>query len=506
VTGYRPQDVNLSLDWWYSLIHPDDLPAHRIEVARHLLAGGSEMRLFRIRHKDGRWLWVESFGQVIKDELDPSRVIGALIDVTQRRQALNALRESEQRLRTLHELSGRLLAASELTPALEDVIDCAMASCGARFGLVQLFNPESHGLEIVAHRGVHQSVLDYFRYVRVDDDDSLILRTLQSGEQFMIEDVQLDAAFVRHRAIATEGGFRAVLSTPLKAHQGKVVIDMLFVGFADPYCVPEQDRQLLDLYARDAANFVSRLRFEQGLRNSERRKDEFLAMLAHELRSPLAPMTHALELMKRAAGDAQVSERMQATMERQLAQLTRLVDDLLDVSRITSQKLELRMEHLDLASVANDAAEACRPLIERRSQTLSMELPAEPICLRADPTRLKQVFCNLIINASKYTDPGGRIRVTAERAGSNVKMSVIDTGCGIPPELLPRIFDLFMQVDHSAERSGGGLGIGLSLVRRIVEMHHGTVAAQSEGLGRGSRFIVQLPTTDTLGAPAEHHR
>ena len=308
----------------------------------------------------------------------------------------------------------------------------------------------------------------------------------------MIEDVQLDPEFAPHRAVAEEAGYRAVISTPMKAHDGNLV-GLLSIHFRDPHSVSKQDRQLLEIFACHAADLVCRLRFEQALRNAERCKDEFLAMLAHELRSPLAPLTNALELMKRAPDNADVIERARNIMDRQVGQLGRLVDDLLDVSRIASQKLDLRVEMLDLVSVANRAAEVCHPLIERRSQTLSIELPDEPVHLRADPVRLTQVFCNLITNASKYTAEGGHIRLLAGRDDDHVTVSICDTGFGIAPELLPRVFDLFMQVDGRSERSGGGLGLGLPLVKRLVEMHGGTVTAHSEGIGRGSKFVVRLP-------------
>jgi len=289
-----------------------------------------------------------------------------------------------------------------------------------------------------------------------------------------------------------ESGWRALLINPLKSHDGPVV-GMLSMGFPEPYRVPEQDRQLLEIYARHGADFIARVRFEKALRDAERTKDDFLAMLAHELRNPLAPLTSALDIVKRTPDVPAMAGKACATMDRQLGQLTRLVDDLLDVSRIASNKLELLVQDLTLSEVASHAVEACQQIINRRKQTLTVDLPEQPVHLQGDPVRLSQVFCNLITNASKYTDIGGRIRVSAERIGDDISVSVIDTGCGIPPELLPRVFDLFMQVDSSSQRSGGGLGLGLSIVKRLVEMHGGTVSAQSEGLGRGSRFIVRLP-------------
>ncbi|GAB2586869.1 hypothetical protein GCM10027034_19000 [Ramlibacter solisilvae] len=502
VTGYRPEEVPLNLKWWYSLIHPDDLPRHQEKVERHLATGGSHTRTYRIRRNDEAWIWVEATAQVLRDASgNPMKVIGALVDITERKLATDAIHQSKQRFRTLHGLSGRLLAAQELTPALEDLLDCAMASCGAVYGLVQQLNPGMKTLEIVAHRGVEQAFLDQFRHVRADDS-TFTTKSLESGKQVMIVDVLSAAEAVPQQAAVAATGCRAFLATPLKTHDGHVV-GVLSIGFRDTYRVPEQDQQLLEIYARDGADFITRLRFEQALREAERNKDEFLAMLAHELRSPLAPLRTALELIRQAPGNLAMAEKACATMDRQLGQLKRLVDDLLDVSRIASQKLDLQLQDLDLAAVTHHAAEASQPMIDRRNQTLIIELPELPMRLHGDPARLAQVFWNLITNASKYSDVGSTIRVTAERDGNDIMVSVLDTGCGIPPEHLPRVFDLFMQIDQTSRRSGRGLGIGLSLVKRLVELHSGTVSAHSEGVGRGSRFVVRLPAT---GAPAGSER
>jgi PAS domain S-box-containing protein len=230
-----------------------------------------------------------------------------------------------------------------------------------------------------------------------------------------------------------------------------------------------------------------------GLREGDRRKDEFLAMLAHELRGPLAPLSNMLEIMKRAAGDSGILEQARGTMDRQLGHLVRLVDDLIDVSRITRDKIELRRERVELASIIHQAVEACRPLAETAKHEVTVTLPPQPIHLHADPVRLAQVFSNILNNACKYTEPGGKIWLTAERSASDVVVMVKDTGLGIPPDKLGSVFEMFTQVDRTLERSQGGLGIGLTLVKRLVEMHGGTVEAHSEGLGKGSELVLQLP-------------
>ncbi|HEV8199616.1 MAG TPA: CHASE3 domain-containing protein [Candidatus Polarisedimenticolia bacterium] len=229
------------------------------------------------------------------------------------------------------------------------------------------------------------------------------------------------------------------------------------------------------------------------LQVGDRRKNEFLAILAHELRGPLAPLRNSLEILKRSGGDREVIQISIGTMDRQLRHLVRLVDELIDISRITRDTIELRKDTVELAPVVQQSVEACRPIAESAHQSVSVHLPDEPIRLHADPVRLAQVFGNLLGNASKFTQPGGSIALEAEREGSDVIVKVRDTGIGIPRESLGRVFEMFTQLDQSLERSQGGLGIGLTLVKRLVELHDGSVEAHSEGRGRGSEFVVRLP-------------
>jgi len=243
---------------------------------------------------------------------------------------------------------------------------------------------------------------------------------------------------------------------------------------------------------------------EEALRETDRRKDEFLATLGHELRNPLNPIRNAVELLRlKGTSDPEV-RWSHDVIQRQAVHLARLIDDLLDVGRITQGKLELRRETIELDTFLGHAVESVRPLVEGLRQQLAVERPGEPILVHADPVRMAQVFSNLLDNASKYTAPAGRIDVGVERHGAEVVVSVRDDGAGILPEHLPHLFDLFYQVDRTLGRTQGGLGIGLTLVKRLVEMHGGTIEAFSEGPGRGSTFVVRLPTlpsTSTL-APA----
>lgn len=247
-------------------------------------------------------------------------------------------------------------------------------------------------------------------------------------------------------------------------------------------------------------NISERRRLEDNLRQlaadlseTNRRKDEFLATLAHELRNPLAPLRNGLQIMKLAGNLGQTLETARNMMERQLGQMVRLVDDLLDVSRITRGKVELKRERLDLRSIIQSAIETAQPWIESQKHQLTVTMPEQPVCIDADPTRLAQVFSNLLNNAAKYTSEGGAIDLEVSTLGDQVRVDVKDNGMGIPASMLPKVFDLFTQVDRTLERSQGGLGIGLTLVQRLVELHGGSVKASSEGYGKGSQFSVILP-------------
>jgi len=235
-----------------------------------------------------------------------------------------------------------------------------------------------------------------------------------------------------------------------------------------------------------------RTRAEQALQEADRNKNEFLAMLAHELRNPLAPILNALQLLRMKPSASQ-SQWAQEVIQRQLAALTRLVDDLLDVSRITRGKITLTRQPLTVATLITRAVETVEPLITERKHQLMLRIPPEVLRVDGDPTRLTQALGNVLGNAAKYTERGGRIDLICARRGTEVEIRVRDNGIGIPAELLPRIFDLFTQLDRRSDDSFGGLGIGLALVRRLVEMHGGSITASSNGEGAGSEFVIRLP-------------
>jgi PAS domain S-box-containing protein len=345
-------------------------------------------------------------------------------------------------------------------------------------GAVQLSdNLESiHGLA----PGTFTRTLEGFQALVHPDDRA---RVMQAIDQAVRDGTGYDATFRNVRDDGSVGWMTA---------KGRVVQDaagravrMIGIGMD----VTEAHRLAGELEARARA-----------LAQADRRKDEFLAMLAHELRNPLAPLTSALHLL-RASGTER--ERALEVAERQATQLGRLVDDLLDASRITQGKIAIRPEPTTLDDVVARAVETARPAMEARGQIFELAVTTEPVGLHADPARLAQVIANLLDNAAKYTPPGGSIWLTAERSGDEVVLRVRDTGAGLAPDLVPNVFDLFVQDDRSLARSRGGLGIGLTIVRRVVELHGGRVEAQSDGVGRGSEFIVHLPATSVAGPP-EH--
>jgi signal transduction histidine kinase len=396
----------------------------------------------------------------------------------------------------LHALSTRLLRAESLSSALNDVLENAILTVRADFGNIQLFNPQLGALEIVAQRGFRQDFLDYFRTVRVDEG-SACAQAMQSGERILIADVELDPAYEPHRKVAADAGYRGVQSTPLKNRDG-MVLGMLSTHFRTPQRLSERDERLLDLYARYAADLVERFRNEQALKDADRRKDEFLATLAHELRNPLAPLRTGLQVMKLARNDVKAVEQSRTMMERQVEQMVRLIDDLLDLSRISRGKITLQKTRTSLATAVRNAVETSRPLIEAAGHDLTLDVPDELIYVDADEIRLAQVFANLLNNAAKYTDRGGSIRLAVERQGSDAVVTVEDNGVGIPAHMLPKVFEMFTQVDQSLEKSQGGLGIGLSIVKQLVEMHGGSIEAASGGHGMGSTFTVRLPVVLSL--------
>jgi PAS domain S-box-containing protein len=409
--------------------------------------------------KDGRRIDISLTVSPVRNA--DGRIIGAskvARDITQQKRAEVQLRRSEAEARRLLELNRTTMAN----------LGEGMYTVDGQ-GLVTYVNPEAERLfgwtaaELIGRR-MH----DVTHYKHQDGSPFPIeecsgFRVLQEGQVLK----GFEDTFIRK-----DGSFFPVSysSSPLRDAEGKIV--GLVVVFED---------------------ITQRKEYEQALLDADRRKDEFLAMLAHELRNPLAPIRNSLNILRMNNRNDPTIEQVGEMMERQVNHMVRLVDDLLEVSRITRGKIELRKELVELAAVVRSSVETSRPLIDERRHQLALSLPAEMLTLEGDPVRLAQVFSNLLNNAAKYTDVGGQIWLTARCDGNNVVISVRDTGTGIPLEMLPRIFDMFMQIDSHTDRAQGGLGIGLTLVKSLVEMHGGKVSAYSAGVGQGSEFVVSLP-------------
>jgi signal transduction histidine kinase len=326
----------------------------------------------------------------------------------------------------------------------------------------------------------------------VADGQAALTAAREHAPALILTDVMMPRldGFGLLRELRADPRTRSVPIIMLSARAGEESrVEGMEAGVDDYLVKPFSARELL---ARVSGHLqIARLR-----READRRKDEFLATLAHELRNPLAPIRTAVQVLKAKGPPDPELMWGRDVIDRQVQQMARLLDDLLDISRVTRGKLELRKEPMTLAAVVASAIETSRPQVEAGGHELTVTLPDEPVHLDADPVRLAQVFLNLLNNAAKYTEKGGRIRLTAKRVGQEVVVSVTDTGIGIAPEHLPRLFDMFSQVASAMERSQGGLGIGLSLVKGLVEMHGGSITARSDGPGKGSEFMVRLPAAD----------
>ncbi len=434
----------------------------------------------------------------------------------------------QQRLLFLGQASAILASSLDYATTLARVAELAVPYL-ADFCIVDLVTPEG---EIRRATSTHadprkNALLNRLQeeYIPLLDSPQPAARVLRTGRSELVE--RVDETWLRnaaldeaHLEIMRDLGPHSYLVVPLEARGHK--LGVITLGTCDAgHTYTQEDLGLAEDLARRAAAAIDNARLFHEVEEAGRRKDEFLAMLAHELRNPLAAISSAAySLEQGGAADPHRSSRLQSIISRQTHHLSRLVDDLLDVSRITQGRVDLRMGRVNLAQAIAGAVETTRPLIESRQQVLSLELPEGEIPLRADPTRLEQVLSNLLNNAAKYTDPGGRIwldaTVTDEaptppvepqpttEAGMPVRSTprrgvairVRDTGVGIPTELQARIFDLFTQSSRSLDRAQGGLGIGLSLVKALVEKHGGTISVSSEGHGAGSEFTVHLPLDD----------
>ena len=432
-------------------VHPDDLPGVKRAIDQTLETGAEYRHEFRFLRPDGQMIWLHARGGVRRDAHGtPTHLVGINFDITERKQAEQKLRESEERFRLLAENVDQVFWFLELEP--ERVIYVSPA-------FEQLWGaPANHLYENprLWVESIHR------------EDRSNVERAFEN--------------WVAGKAETYDVEFRIFLP---KDGEVRWINDRgIVIGFRDgrPYKL-----------SGIATDITERKRVEKERREADRRKDEFIATLAHELRNPLAPIRNVVSLLQLQESPDPNVRRARDVISRQIDHLTRLIDDLLDVSRITSDKLELRKERVNLAEVVNVAVESSHPLIDQHHHKLSILLPGQPIYLHADKVRLAQVIMNLLSNAAKYTPEGGRIKLSAEHHGAEVAVRVEDNGIGIAPDQLAQIFDMFYQANRSYEQLHGGLGIGLTLARRLVEMHGGRVEAHSAGSNQGSEFVIRLP-------------
>jgi PAS domain S-box-containing protein len=471
--------------------HPDELPEimEQLKLGKHI----EHFETKRLR-KDGSRVDVSLTISPVKGA--DGKIIGAskiARDITARKQA-------EQTARFLADASAAFTELTNYESTLQKVASlavpffadwCAVDLQEADGSLRRLAVTHADPAKVQL---VHE--LDR-RYPRRLSERHGVMEVLRTGKPEWASEISEPllrdfAENQEHLLLIRELRLKSYICVPLKS-RAKVLGTLTFVTAESGRIYDTNHVRAARDLADRAVVAIENASLLAALRESDRRKDEFLAMLAHELRNPLAPIRNAVQILRVKGPAVPELQWARDVIDRQVQQMTRLVDDLLDVSRITRGKIELRQEQVELATVVSSAVEASRPLIEKWGHELTVAIPAEPVRLEADVTRLSQVLSNLLNNAAKYTDQGGHIWLTAERQSDQVLIRVRDTGIGIPTEMLSRIFEMFKQVDRSLERSEGGLGIGLTLVQRLVEMHGGTVEAHSPGLGEGSEFVLRLP-------------
>jgi PAS domain S-box-containing protein len=448
--------------------------------------------------KDGRRIDVSLTVSPIRDS--SGQIVGAskiARDITAHKQAQQALVTLKDELATqladlrrLHELSTRLSSTLNLQTILEETLHTAAAIDDADMALLSLCDDDGKCLKLGASLGFSPKFLADID--RVPFGTGACGKCYSEQRRVIVEDIDLDPDFEPDREAARKAGYRAVHSTPMISRTGKM-IGVLSTHSRYPRRPSDRATHLIDLCARQAVEFIENARLYAEVQEADRSKDEFLAVLAHELRNPLAPIRNSLHILRLSGELTPAGERVQEVMERQVDHLVRLVDDLLEISRISQGKIELRKESVELASVILSAVETSRPLIEEARHQLAISIPPQPLMLDADAVRVAQIVANLLNNAAKYTDTGGQIWLTAQQEQGQVAISVRDTGIGISPEKLPHVFDMFAQIHPAGRRASGGLGIGLTLVKRLAELHGGRVEAKSAGPDEGSEFTVRLP-------------
>ena len=474
IHGVTPETFKPTYRAWAGLVFPEDLRVVE-DALQHAFQSKERyyQSNYRFHHPNGETRWVESLGETIyNDEGKPIRLIGTARDCTEQIQAREQIAHDRRRL----ELA---LEAGEL-----GFWDWNISTGEVQFG-GQWANMLGYDLhEIEPHVRAWQNLVH-------PDDMPAVRIAIEKHMQGLAPVYESE-----HRLRAKDGHWIWVLD------RGRV---LEWDSHGNP-------SRAIGIHA----NITAQREIRDRLREADRRKDEFLATLAHELRNPLAPIRTGLAIMKRNPNSPAATQAREI-MERQLTHMVRLIDDLLDVSRITLGRLQLKKEDIDIRAIVEMAVEASKPAIDAGHHTLNCSLPAEEILITADPTRLSQAISNLLTNAAKYTPDGGQISLTVNVHSTGLDIQVRDNGLGIPEEMQAKVFDLFGQINRTLDRSQGGLGIGLALVRNLVAMHGGTVSVSSPGIGQGSSFTISLPsslikhsptipTATAAALPCQHHR
>ncbi|MDI1437006.1 hybrid sensor histidine kinase/response regulator [Polyangium sorediatum] len=509
---WLPPDARVTIDTFYERIHPDDRARTRQAIETSIDKGTPYDTDYRTVDPDtGAIKWIRALGgTAYGPDGAAKRFDGVTVDATARKHHEDRLarlleREREQ-ARLLEQVADAALtihASASLDSVLRVITEEARRIIGAHQSVTTLINANDGSL-LVSATSLSSKYEAFRTYDVVPTGKGIYRLVSQTNRPMRLTQAEL-VSHPAWRNFSGEAGrhppLRGWLAAPFIGRNGK---NLGFIQLSDKYDgeFTEQDEAILIQLAHIASVAIQNARLYDELRDQDRRKDEFLATLAHELRNPLAPIRTGLSLLQMARDEAQ-GQRIRAMMERQVGHMVRMVDDLLDVSRITRGKVELRKERVELGAVLESALETSRPLIEAAGHAFSVSLPTEPLWLSADPTRLAQVLANLLNNAAKYTPAGGRIRLVAVQEDAHMVVRVEDTGVGIPAEMRTKVFDMFTQVGRSIDRAQGGLGIGLTLVRRLVELHGGTVEATSEGPSRGSIFTVRLPLGVAEETPAK---
>ena len=460
--------------------------------------------------KDGKETPIDDTAAPIRDA--NGKLLGAVMvfdDVTLRRRAEAALHEETRILELLNESGPAIAAQLNLQTLAQNVTDAATKLSGAMFGMFCYSATDLHS-ECFSRHTPASAPREAFAALGFSRNAPLFSATFGGKRVVRISDLVQEPNFKAKSLPSDAPGsapvIRSYLAVPVVSRSSEV-IGGLFFGHPEPGAFSERTERLslgvaaqaaaaIDnarLYEAAQAQIARREQAEAALRETDRRKDEFLATLAHELRNPLAPIRQAALISKMPSATEAQKRWSHDVISRQVHHMSLLLDDLLDVSRITRGTLQLRKQATELSSVIDAAVETARPTLDAKRHRLSIELPEQQTYLSADPLRIAQVLSNLLTNAAKYTDPEGLIRLRAQRSADGVIIQVSDNGIGIVQEALPRIFQMFSQVKASQERSDGGLGIGLALAKGLVELHGGQIEARSAGMGRGSEFIVRLP-------------